>query len=270
MIALHARRSAPSIHAWAARQPDRPLVLVLTGTDLYRDIQNDESAMQSLLLATHLVVLQQAGLAALPADLLSKTRVIYQSASHLKFAVKPRANFKVVTAGHLRDEKDPLTFIRAAVLCSPVNIGFTHIGNAPDSLLADAARQAAVAHHNYRWLGGLPRGQTRQHIKRAHVLVNTSVMEGGAHVLAEAVQSGTAVLASSISGNVGMLGADYAGYFEVGDAAGLAAMVQRCAEEPAFMAQLQHQCSERACLFEPALEKRLVLKLISTAMKEST
>ena len=270
MIALHARRSAPAIRTWAARQPDKPLILVLTGTDLYRDIQNDESAVQSLQFATHLVVLQQDGLGALPVDLLPKTRVIYQSATRLKSAIKPCQSFEVLTVGHLRDEKDPLTFIKAAGLWSPIHVSFTHIGDGTDALLAGAAREAAVAHPKYRWLGGLPEAQTRRHIKRAHVLVNTSVMEGGAHVVAEAVQSGTAVLASHISGNVGMLGADYAGYFEVGNSAGLAAMVQRCAEEPAFLAQLQYQCDQRACLFEPALEKRLVLNLISFALKEST
>ena len=39
----------------------------------------------------------------------------------------------------------------------------------------------------------------------------------------EAVRSGTPVVASRIDGNIGMLGQDYAGYFEWGDAAALAA-----------------------------------------------
>jgi len=102
------------------------------------------------------------------------------------------------------------------------------------------------------------------------VLVNCSLMEGGAHVVLEAVQSGTPVLASRISGNVGMLGDDYAGYFDVGNAAELAALVKRCATEPVFLALLQSQCARRAELFEPAVEKHLVLKLIELALKEST
>ena len=130
--------------------------------------------------------------------------------------------------------------------------------------MASAATRA-TAQPNYRWLGGLPRAETRQCIKRAHVLVNSSIMEGGAHVILEAVQSGTPVLASSISGNVGMLGTGYAGYFEVGDAVGLAALVERCATEPAFLAHLQNQCAQRAELFEPVLEKRLVLNLVQSA-----
>lgn len=268
MIALHARRSAPSIQAWAAQQPGKPLILVLTGTDLYRDIQSDADAKQSLHLATHLVVLQEAGLVVLPANLLRKARVIYQSAPRLKPASKSTQRFKAVMVGHLRDEKDPLTFIKAARWCESKNTSFEQIGDGLDTALASAAKLATVELPHYKWLGGLPRAETRQRIKRAHVLVNCSLMEGGAHVILEAVQSGTPVLASHISGNVGMLGSDYLGYFKVGDAAGLAGLVKRCAAEPEFLARLQSQCAQRAELFEPALEKRLVLKLANSALKE--
>lgn len=269
MIALHARRSAASIHAWAAKHPDRPLIVVLTGTDLYRDIQRDAIAKQSLHLATHLVVLQEAGLAILPKEVQNKARVIFQSASRLKPAVKSAQRFKAVMVGHLRDEKDPLTFMKAAKLSDTQNIYFDQIGNGLDSTLANAAKLTAIDQPNYSWLGGLPRAQTRQRIKRAHVLVNSSIMEGGAHVILEAVQSGTPVLASQISGNVGMLGPDYDGYFEVGDAVALTALVKRCAAEPAFLHHLQNQCARRAELFEPALEKRLVLRLTAFALKDT-
>lgn len=269
LIALHARRSASSIHAWAAEHPGKPLVVVLTGTDLYRDIHTDEAAQQSLALATHLVVLQEAGLAALPTDLQHKARVIFQSAPRLKAAAKSTTRFKALMVGHLRDEKDPTTYIRAAQLCHEKHIYFDLIGSSLDDTLAQQTTLAAGQHPRLQWLGGLPRAQTRQHIKRAHILVNASVMEGGAHVILEAVQSGTPVLASRISGNVGMLGAGYAGYFEVGDAPGLAALVKRCATEPAFLAHLQSQCDQRAELFEPAVEKRLVLNLIDSALKDT-
>ena len=66
MVALHARRSGPAIAAWAAQYPGRPLVVVLTGTDLYRDIAVDASARHSLAVATHLVVLQSAGMEVVP------------------------------------------------------------------------------------------------------------------------------------------------------------------------------------------------------------
>jgi putative glycosyltransferase (TIGR04348 family) len=266
MVALHARRSAASIRAWAEAWPNKPLIVVLTGTDLYRDIHTDADAQQSLALATHLVVLQDAGLAALPEAWRGKARVIYQSAPALKPARKSSRRFGVLMVGHLRDEKDPLTFMRAAARDFAAGIHFDQIGLALEPRFADAAHATQQRTPRYRWLDGLPRAATRQRIKRAHVLVNCSLMEGGAHVILEAVQSGTPVLASFISGNIGMLGADYLGYFATGDDAQLAALVRRCADEPDFLALLQRQCSERARLFEPQAEKRLVINLLASAL----
>ena len=262
MLALHARRSASSIQAWAKVHPNKPLVVVLTGTDLYRDIQSDASAQLSLTLASHLVLLQDAGMEVLPAKLRPKARVIYQSASALSPTVKSTQRFKAVMVGHLRDEKDPLTFMKASALSQTASIYFDQIGDGLDVNLAAAARAAATQNPRFRWLGGLPRAETRQRIKRAHVLVNSSIMEGGAHVILEAVQSGTPVLASRISGNVGMLGADYSGYFNVGDAQQLTTLLQRCATSPEFLAMLQSQCQRRADLFAPSTERRLVLNLL--------
>ncbi|HYW56484.1 MAG TPA: selenoneine biosynthesis selenosugar synthase SenB [Polaromonas sp.] len=264
MIALHARRSAVSIAAWAHHYPDKPLVLVLTGTDLYRDIQGDLRAQQSLASATCLVVLQEAGVEQLPPDLRHKARVIYQSARPLRPATKSTRQFRALMVGHLRDEKDPLTYLKAAAHCSATQIRFDHIGEALQPHLDHAARDAEARLKNYRWLGGLTRALTRQHIKRAHVLVISSVMEGGAQVVMEAVQSGTAVLASRISGNLGMLGTDYAGYFPVQDDAALATLLQRCATDREFLELLEKQCRQRARLFNPARERRLVLNLLTS------
>lgn len=269
MIALHARRSAPSIQAWARQCPGKPLIVVLTGTDLYRDIRSDDYAQRSLALATHLVVLQEAGLHELPSALRHKTHVIFQSARPLLPAAKSERQFRALMVGHLRDEKDPLTYLRAVARMGPGRLLFESIGEALQPELALAARTAQAGMPHYRWVGGLPRAATRQRIKRAHVLVNSSLMEGGAHVILEAVQSGTAVLASRISGNIGMLGDDYAGYFPVGDDAALAALLQRCATEPAFLLQLEKQCRKRAYLFNPAREKRLVINLLTSALKAS-
>jgi glycosyltransferase involved in cell wall biosynthesis len=79
-------------------------------------------------------------------------------------------------------------------------------------------------------------------------------MEGGAHVIMEALSSGVPVLASRIPGNIGMLGDDYAGFFTVGDARALASLLLKFRNEPAFVAQLQGQCAVRAPLFDPARE----------------
>lgn len=267
MIALHASRSATSIQAWAEAFPDKPLIVVLTGTDLYRDIQTDSSAQQSLALASHLVLLQEAGLAALPQAWQHKARVIYQSAPALRPAVKSARRFRALMVGHLREEKDPLTFMKAALQPQPAGVFFDQIGAALSPEFAHAAQSTAAQTTRYQWLGELPRAATRQRIKRAHVLVNCSRMEGGAHVILEAVQSGTPVLASRISGNIGMLGADYQGFFEQGHAQQLADLVRRCAAEPDFLAALQAQCRQRAQLFDPHHEKQLVINLADSALR---
>jgi glycosyltransferase involved in cell wall biosynthesis len=108
----------------------------------------------------------------------------------------------------------------------------------------------------------LPHAATRQAIKRAHLLIVPSLMEGGANVIAEALTAGTPVLASRISGNLGMLGRDYAGYFPVGDAAALARLVRRCWDQPAFLRGLLGQCRMRAALFSPARERAALTALL--------
>jgi glycosyltransferase involved in cell wall biosynthesis len=91
-------------------------------------------------------------------------------------------------------------------------------------------------------------------------------MEGGAHVVMEAVASGTPVLASRIDGNIGMLGTDYAGYFDWGDAQQLAALLAQSLasqHDPAgLLAQLAEQCRQRAPLFTPAAERAAVRQLV--------
>lgn len=261
LIALHARRSAASVAAFA--RTGRPCVVVLTGTDLYRDIATDADAQRSLQLAARLVLLQSAGMRLLEPALRGKAGVIYQSAPALSpFQPSPRrAFYDICMVGHLRAEKDPLTFIRAASLVTEPKARLVHIGGALDPALGEAARQASGPH--YRWLGSMTHGDTRQRIKRSHALALTSVMEGGANVIIEAVTCGVPVLASDIDGNRGMLGADYAGYFPVGDAAALARLIDRSIADPDWYALLRRQCAARAPLFSPQAEGDAVRALVA-------
>jgi putative glycosyltransferase (TIGR04348 family) len=266
MLALHARRSAGSIAAWAARPAgSQGLAVVLTGTDLYRDIQADENARRSLALAAQLVVLQERGPDDMPAGLRDKTRVIFQSGTALPPADKPAVGtqLRAVMVGHLREEKSPQTLFEAAqLLVVETGLFIDHIGEALDAALGEQARATAAACPHYRWLGGQPHAATRRHIQRAHVLVHSSLMEGGAHVVMEAVLSATPVLASRIPGNVGMLGEDYAGYFAPGNAQALADLLKRCRQDAGWLAQLQAQCALRASLFAPEKEAAALHQLV--------
>ncbi len=257
LLALHARRSAPSVAAWAQAHPDRPLVLALTGTDLYRDITTDAQAQRSLALAHRLIVLQEQGPLALPEALRDKCRVVFQSGTQRQTLTKTTAHLRAVMVGHLRDEKWPQTLFDAARLLAPdEGIHIDHIGAALDPALGEAAQATAQACPHYRWLDGLPHAATRARMQRAHVLVHTSRMEGGAHVLMEA----------HIPGNVGMLGADYGGYFAPGDASALVQALRECraglAEPAGRLATLQAQCEARAPLFDPRTEQAALLALL--------
>lgn len=270
MIALHARRSAASIAAFNKTHPELPLIVVLTGTDLYKDIVTDAHAQRSLQLSTQLVVLQSAGLQALDNDLRKKTQVIYQSAPSLKprkhNATQQPRYFDVTMIGHLRAEKDPATFMRAAQIVQAKNIRLRHIGGALDAALGKQAEKTQQLYPRYQWLGNLSHAVTRQRLKRSQLMVITSTMEGGANVIIEAVTSGVPVLASDIAGNRGMLGETYAGYFPLGDSVKLAHLMERAASDAAFYARLKKQCAERAALFLPEREQAALLKLVDNSI----
>ena len=265
LIALHARRSAPSIAAFHAAQPDRRIALVLTGTDLYRDLAaGDPVAEASLEFAHRLIALQDDAPRLLPARWRGKCEVIFQSARELTTARKPREPIEAVAVGHLREEKDPRTLFEAVkLLPAGVPLRICHIGAALDADLAKEARALARREPRYRYLGALPHGLTRAAIKRAHVLLHPSLMEGGANVIVEAVASGTPVLASRMSGNVGMLGRDYPGYFEVRDASALADHLVRLHADRSWLPALKKACALRAPLFRPTAEARAVRRLVA-------
>jgi putative glycosyltransferase (TIGR04348 family) len=266
LIALHARRSAAALAAFRAAHAGRPAILLLTGTDLYRDIRHDASAQQSLRDADALVLLQPAGLSELPAQHRHKAHVIYQSAPAMP--PLPRAGKPAITMiGHLRDEKDPLTFMRAAAM---TDAELLHIGGALDPALAAAAQATQAAHPNYRWLDALPHDAARDQLRRSHAMAICSRMEGGANVIIEAVTSGVAVLASDIPGNRGMLGDGYLGYFAQGDAAALAQLIGRSIGDTAFHAQLRAQCAARAPLFTPEAEQAALRALVDNLLLRRT
>ena len=269
MLALHARRSADTIARWAEAHPDKPVVLALTGTDLYRDIVMDPQAQQSLQLAQRLIVLQELGPHSLPPQFRSKCSVVFQSTPRRPPVQKTTQELRAVIVGHLRAEKSPQTYFAAArALAHRPDIVLEHIGGVLDPVLGEEARQLAAEVPNYRYLGELSHEQTLEHIAHAHVLVHPSQLEGGAHVLMEAVMCGTPVLASRIDGNVGMLGEGYDGYFPLGDSQALANMLLRCKNEPQFLDHLNKQCALRSPLFEPQAEQAALLQIVSKIISQ--
>ena len=91
LIALHARRSANAIQRFRDSHPQTPLIVVLTGTDLYKDLAINQDAQRSLVLADALIVLQEDAIQHVPLEYRKKTHIVYQSARTLAPAAKPRA-----------------------------------------------------------------------------------------------------------------------------------------------------------------------------------
>lgn len=269
LIALHARRSADSIRRFHELHPGAPLIVVLTGTDLYRDIHSDRDAKRSLELATRLVALQKMALRELPRRYRGKTRVIYQSAE--TFRVKqaaPNDSFKVCVVGHLREEKDPLrTAFAVRKLPTESRIEVTHIGQALDDKLKNRAMDEDLRNPRYRWIGQLSHRKTRERLARSHIVCITSKMEGSSNVLSEALASAVPVVASKISGLMGTLGTDFAGYFQVGNTMQLRELLIRADTDDRFYRLLKRQCGRVAPLVKPAREithwKRLLSDLRS-------
>lgn len=256
-VALHARRSYPSIRRFVEEHPDRPLVVVLTGTDLYHDIHVDAQAQESLELATRLVVLQPMGLRELPDRLRAKTRVIYQSTDVYRGSARPPVgHFRVSVIGHLRPEKDPFRAALAARQLPPSSrIRVLHVGAALSPDLEAHARREQAENARYRWAGLLPHWRTRGLIAASHVVAITSVLEGSSNVLCEALATPTPVVASRISGLIGTLGEDYPGYFPVQDESALAQLLDRAETDVAFYDRLNACCIEAAALVTPERER---------------
>lgn len=270
MIALHARKSHASIARFRARHASRPLVVVLTGTDLYRDIRIDASARASLEMATLLVTLQDLGRLELPRRLRPKVRTVFQSARASRQARPPRGTFRVCVLGNLRAEKDPFRAALAlAHLPEVPRLEVAHIGDALSPEMARAARRLMRADQRYRWLGGMPHARALAWLARSHLLVVSSRMEGGANVICEASRLGVPVLASRVQGNVGMLGRDYPGYYALEDDRALARLIARACGDARFYARLKAGVEARRARFAPAAERRALLAVVREAIRKA-
>ncbi len=265
LVALHARRSYPSVASYRRRYPHAPLIVGLAGTDLYHDLPKSKKAMRSLELADRLVVLQMAGVDELPSEHRSKAVVIFQSAEASKRKPTPlKRTFEVTVLGHLRPVKDPFRAAMAARgLPRSSRIQITQLGAALSSGMQRRAQIEQARNPRYRWLGNRPRSQALNILARSRLTVVSSRLEGGPNVVSEAVAGGVPVVSSEISGVVGMLGENYPGYFPVGDTAALRELLSRAETDLTFYEQLGEACRQVASRFDRSLEQQSWRRLLA-------
>ena len=265
MVAVHAWRSAGSITSFADSHPDRPLVVLLSGTDIYAfQHSHPDETLASMERATALVCLHDLVHRALPRRIGEKLRVIHQSAAPLKSPRVPSARyFEVCVAGHLRDEKDSLRTAYAARLAPPTSrLRVVHLGMAHNKTWARDAVAEVKLNPRYHWHGEVPGWRVRRQFARSNAMVISSVMEGGANIVSEAIVAGLPIIASRIDGNVGLLGEDYAGYYPAEDTEALAALLHRAETEPKFLKRLEAQCRGIQPQFRPEREAAAWRKLL--------
>ncbi len=272
-IALNARRSAGAVEEFRDACPDSQIIIVLTGTDInHPEIENPTSrTREAMQVADRLVLLHEGSLPLVPADLQEKCQIIYPSVAlpeGLKHELKQKPDnspFHVIMAGNVRAEKNiPVVLDACALLPKNSPISISLYGDSEDAL-AQKMRLAEQATPCFRWMGKTSHHALMQKMASADLLLNSSTQEGGSNAICEAISMGLPVVASQISGNVGMLGADYAGYFPSGDAWALKDLLQRCAEDQAFYLNLKKQIQERAPLFSYSEEARLWGEILDVA-----
>lgn len=268
-IALHAWRSHEAIVRCRAQHPNIPLIVVLTGTDIYDhqyrfpDVTHESMALADCLICLHHRVGQD-----IPEHFTQKLTTVLQSADAPETPSSPeKKGFVICVIGHLRDEKDPLRAALAARLLPEtstirvINAGKAHTPEWEQKALAEQD-----ANPRFQWLGEVDKSAIQGLMTRSRAMVISSVMEGGANVLSEACRAGLPVIASDISGNVGLLGDDYPGYFPAGNDTELARMLQQAEDSPGFLGELEGRVRVLAGCFTPQAEQAALLAAVERAM----
>lgn len=269
MLALHAWRSADSIEFFSKHRPELPIILALTGTDIYQDIHEKPEARRSLDLATRMMMLQPLGMEQLPPSIRDKARTIFQSARQTPGGHQPSGRtFNVCVIGHLRPVKDPMRAALASrLLPDSSRLQVFHAGGAMTAELENTARLETGSNPRYRWLGEMPRWKARRLMAKSQAMVLTSLAEGGANVVSEALADCIPIVASRIAGSVGILGKGYPGYYEVGDEHDLARVLTQLETDPLFLQELKQWCTELSRIVQPATELSLWNDLIQESVR---
>ena len=263
-ISLHALKTAAASAYFATHRSGR-LFIRLTGTDINGGFtKNPALSQRTIDLADKLVVTHPACLPQIPDHWRSKTVVIYPSVTMPELATISNPTSPLFTCiGHLRPVKAPHLIYAAIQKIPQAKLMAASIGNAYDTTDGQQARLNTRQDTRYHWHTDCDRGTALAWMKASLATINSSISEGGANTVMEAIQLRVPVLATDIPGNRGFLGDDYDGYFETGQSDQLADLMRRCLEAPEFVERLKIQLDRQRPLFSAQRESEQLSKLVS-------
>lgn len=270
-IALHAWRSADALRRFRKDQPGTPVILALTGTDIYDHQRRfPELTHGSMALADCLIGLHHRVAGDIPERYASKLMTVLQSADQPSSpTVGTSEQFLVCVIGHLREEKDSLRAALAArLLPASSKVQVVNAGKPHTEEWESRAREEQANNPRFKWLGEVDKPQIHSLMASCQLMVISSIMEGGANVVSEACRAGLPILASDISGNIGLLGDDYPGYFRTGDEQDLARLLAKAEASPEFLEELRGRVSRLAADFTPEAEQAALAAAIRMALAQ--
>ncbi len=272
LIGLHARHSGLTLLRFKKLYPHRKTMVVLSGTDIYKDLaptrkRHSITAGRSLDVCDQIILLQPLMMKRLKRTWQAKSTVVMMDAAR---TTPPRkravgSSLQACVVGHLRYEKDPF---RAAMsvreLPQGVVVKVTHVGRALSDSFHDRACRESKRNSSWNWLGSVPYAEVQTLMRSSDLLVNTSRSEGAPNVLFEAISCRLPIIASRIDGHVGVLGDNYRGYFQVGDTQGLQQLLIRCANDGKFYQYLLRASDSLAKKYRPGGELGSLLSAIAS------
>ena len=291
-IVLNAFRCAQQVQEFVKAKI--PVLLVMTGTDLYGALSPKkknghayQQAEQAMLNATLIMTLQsqaQQEIAQRWPQLAKRLHCVVQTSPVRKpFAPPLTSRSKTVRfliAGHIREEKDPRTAFLAFHKAFPEGwaqqadgrrtpVRLIQVGGEQEKSLATEMKKLASRFPGIRMEGTLSHAQTMRQMTQVHALLQPSVSEGGALVVAEAVACRLPIIASNIAAHLGQLGATYPGLFPVGDVDALAQTLVKFIADEAYRGSLLTAVNAlMPRLADPVHERDELVRLVRLAAKQ--
>ena len=165
MVAIHAWRSAKSAKLFRKDFPDSPLIILLSGTDIYKfQYTHPKETLYSMEIANALACLHNKVCHSIPSQYRHKLHIIHQSAFPLAGERRPsKRNFDICVVGNLREEKDPLRAAYAVRnLDNTSRLRVIHLGKAHTPDWAVKAKTEMARNSRYRWRGEVKAWECRR------------------------------------------------------------------------------------------------------------